>query len=94
MVVQQLQFLRLGYIVELAEVLDYLKGITSNEEAKLKQDVDYEIFDKLRKANTNSVYVIESLVDIFFDYVYSMESRNQQYLPYIIDLSKRRSKRY
>jgi len=70
------------------------QGIISNEEEKLKSDENFQIFDTLRKSNTNSVYIIESLVDVFFDYVYSLVPRNQSYLPYIIDISKRQSIRY
>ncbi len=70
------------------------QGITSEDEDILKQDDNFDTFDKLRKSNTNSVYVIESLIDVFFEHVYSMEPRNKQYLPYIIDLSKRQSTRY
>lgn len=69
-------------------------GITSEEEEKMKLDENFQVFNTLRKSNTNSVYITESLVDVFFDYVYSFTSRNQNYLPYIIDISKRQSVRY
>lgn len=70
------------------------QGLDSKDEKKLESDKDFEIFNTIRKSNTNSVYVIESLVDVLFDYVYSLVARNQSYLPYIIDISKRQSSRY
>jgi len=66
-------------------------NLDSDEDDKIKNDKNFQIFDELRKTNTNSVYVIESLVDLFFDHVYSLETAESQYIPFIINLSKRYS---
>lgn len=69
-------------------------NLNAQEEEKIKSDTNFEIFDTIRKSNANSVYVVENLVDVFFDYVYSLPTRESQYMPFIIDLAEKYSLQY
>lgn len=72
----------------------FAENLSANAEKKLVKDPDFETFDTLRKSNTNSVYVLESLVDVFFDTVLSLPTREASYLPFVIDISHRYSSEY
>jgi hypothetical protein len=67
------------------------RHLTTSENKLIAKDADFETYQQLSSSNTNSVYVIESLVDVFFDHVYSLVSSENVYKPYVLDLSRRLS---
>ncbi len=60
-------------------------GLTGVERKRLQRDVEYDTFERLRAADTDSVYLTKSLVDIFFDNVRISPPASESFMIYVRD---------
>ena len=66
-------------------------NLTASETRLVGSGPQSDSYTKLRDSDTDAVYVTENLVDVFFNHVYCLPTAESQYLPYVLDLSRRAS---
>jgi hypothetical protein len=72
-----------------------LLGINLNkgENKKLERDDAFGTYSKIKSLDANAVYIIPALIDVFLDDVFKSTPLEDEYLPFVIEKSKRLSAR-